>query len=614
MTNNTNDVAALDVETAEPLERLPFDPFQPIELSDGSPCVILSRDPESPTWHWNVRVDGGPVFDGGYSYFFTKTGGFSNGSKDGDRTNYPHIVNVDPTIPEPVRRARNAWLADAAHHPDFMDADWFAPYAMLHFPLLVERDDVAMVSFFENERKLEADRRTEMRVGRYVRRFNGGKLKDEDVERIAAASDVKLRGNRVKITQDADEIEQVYRYGPRSCMAGSAYDFDTDGIHPARVYAGPDLALAYIGEPTDASARCVVWPEKKVYSTIYGDVSRMSRMLESLGYEEGGLRGARVRLIECDYGVVMPYVDGVSNAEIDGKYVVLGRGYEVECSNTNGLGQDSARAYCDRCEDRVPEDDIREVFSARYSSETWCSSCVDYSATYCSYVEEYVVDDCMTTVHLANGSTDACAEWALERNDFVEVEEGAQAGEWWHVDATAEHDGSIYHVDDVPEEGEDAALPLASHAELEAAGQMRLALPDPAVAELQYRLMNRRRSDGLVSQCFVRSPGETDGATLDLGTYEEVERQRERLAGVHGAGFDYWIEPAFLAVEHDGKFYPAELRERGVSSVLLAWERAKDGLLFRTSDGGCYGLPQYRAHNIPAEASDETPTDIAVAA
>jgi hypothetical protein len=614
------DVPEAEREAEPEAERLPFDPMQPLELDDGTPIRLQSANLSNVTWAWTVELlEEGAV--GGLSrcigrYHFTRNGGFSDGSINGSE-GYPRIRNVDFSVPELIRQRRREYARIGGREkPDFIADDWYAPLADLHFAKLADVEGVAMVSFYENERKLEADRRTEMRVGRYVRRFCGGKLKDEDVERVAAASDVKLRGNRVKLTQDADEIESIYVNGPRSCMACSARDYDTDGIHPARVYAGPDLAIAYLGEVDDPSARCVVWPEKKRYNTIYGDYSRMRQMLESMGYEEGSISGARVRLIECDQGIVMPYVDGIwgASADYEANVCTLGGYGDVETSNTNGLGVGGNRTYCERCEDRVDEDDTVCVETGRYAGETWCSSCADCHAVYSDSYGATIVEDRAVEVHDIHGDTDYRPNWDL--GDFVEVTAGDRAGEYWHCDATVEVGFETYHEDDAPEIEEDAdGVPPVTVEEAEAAGQMALPMDAPSV-EFQVR---GTEADGNTFLCVLKNAGGPADSYVYASDYDDCVAQRAEIARLYPR-IAYTIEPVGFAVEYRGRFYPAmvcevdpsdpdaPVRVSSVSDEVSGFWCRRDGTATFMRDGR-------RAHNIPADVLEQLPSEaLAIAA
>jgi hypothetical protein len=539
--NVTGERAEIPEREEEPeTVSLCFDPMQPVELSDGTPCHIRSRD-VSDTDYETFRIvlleNSSQGHEGGVCYWVNNNTGHVSGDLK--------LRNVDQSVPPHIRKARRDYCRVPDDlKPDFLGEDWFAPHADIHFPMLVERDEVAMVSFFENERKLESDRRTEMRVGRYVRRFNGGKLKDEDVEKIAAASDVKLRGNRVKITQDADEIEDVYVNGPNSCMSDDCYSYDTDGIHPSRVYAGPDLGIAYIGEATDASSRCVVWPERKLHGRIYGDETRMAQMLQQLGYESGSMRGARVRLIQCDEGIVMPYVDGINGASIDraNGVCILGGGHDLDTCNTNGLGGEDNRVTCERCEGRVDDDETSRVETSRHGVETWCEGCTDCHAVYCETYDYgcYVDEDRAVEAHSTDGEVTYRPDWSL--GNYVEVTAGDHADEYWHTDATAEYDGEVYHVDDLPEGAEIDREGVATVEEAKEAGQPALPIDAPG----EFRLMgdDTRQPDYPPFECVLRNAGGPPYQYGRRGTLAECEKAKAELEAIYAErGVRYWIEP-----------------------------------------------------------------------
>lgn len=322
------------------------------------------------------------------------------------------------------------------------DADWYQPFAGEHFCHLSLKQP-GKIAYTENAAKGEQDRQTIVGPGRYLTKFFKDKLTPSEIEELACRVSVDADACGMKITQDADEIEEVYVNGPSSCMSGD--DFST---HPARVYAGPDLALAYTGAIDDASGRAVVWPEKKLYSDIYGDCTRLKMLLTEAGYTYGRMVGARVRKIAADNGYVMPYVDGVHGAEVEGEFIRLGSGSlctQNTCGATNGGPE------CANCGNIYDEDDgyyIDEV------EEVWCDSCAA-DTTRCEVTGERYRDDSNTFVEVhsliyqnlgwsnligtyhygyALGSITANQDNCTEDNNIVEV-----AGEYWTLEALAHY-------------------------------------------------------------------------------------------------------------------------------------------------------------------------------
>src|SRR3546814_6153020 len=101
-----------------------------------------------------------------------------------------------------------------------------------------------------------------MSPGRYLHRFFSAHLNNNAIEGWCARLSVQLEEDALKITQDADEIEDVYVGGPGSCMAHDASEFDSVG-HTTRVFAGHDTGIAYIRLPDDARERNGVWQARQ---------------------------------------------------------------------------------------------------------------------------------------------------------------------------------------------------------------------------------------------------------------------------------------------------------------------------------------------------------------
>lgn len=233
------------------------------------------------------------------------------------------------------------------------------------------------IAFTESPERGRQDRQTIMAPGRYLTRYFANVLSAAEIEE--SASEAALSGGccELHVTQDADTIEQVYENGPSSCMAGEAGQF-SGPCHPVRVYAGPDLAVAYIGDPAaGVSGRAIVWPERKIFDAQYGDCSRMRILLSNAGYTRGSLDGARIRRIPAydDGSFVVPWIDGVSNCYEDGGYLILGEG-DISCDSTDGVAGDPG-PRCDSCEERF---DYGGVYVSGIG-ETWCESCAESTVT-----------------------------------------------------------------------------------------------------------------------------------------------------------------------------------------------------------------------------------------
>jgi hypothetical protein len=306
----------------------------------------------------------------------------------------------------------------------------------------ISKKQPGSVAFTENAAKGAADRQTPMRPGRFLNKFFSDVLTNEQIEGWCAELSVRLAEDELKITQDADEVEEVYLGGPDSCMSKSLNHYSSP-VHPVRVYAGPDLALAYLGSRDDAKARCVVWPERKIYSRLYGDVSRLKIILEDAGYSEGALDGARIQRIEYGNGFVVPYIDRGEDLDDDGDYLVIGRG-GISSFSTDGTAGNSW--MCPHCENDRDEDEASYVSDA---GETWCSSCVQHHTFYCEYSTEYYSEmEQEVTLHTATYRETVIHQDYLQHYGAVYLD---GRSEWWSSDHcfTCEECGEVFHNDDL---------------------------------------------------------------------------------------------------------------------------------------------------------------------
>ena len=263
--------------------------------------------------------------------------------------------------------------------------DWYKAKHNDHFCHL-SLSHPGKVAYTENAAKGCEDRQTTVLPGRYLTKHFKDVLSADEIEQWASEVAVLAGTVTLKVTQDADEIETIYVNGPQSCMSSEADDY-SGPCHPARVYAGPDLAVAYVGTLDEPSGRCVVWPEKKAYYSLYGDCSRMRLLLKEAGYTERRLDGARVRRIPAGGSFVMPYVDGIGYCRDAGDYIILGEG-DHGCQSTEGLCEDIG-SFCGNCGEHYDEEEgswLEEI------SEVWCDNCVAENSTYCELSDEHLLN------------------------------------------------------------------------------------------------------------------------------------------------------------------------------------------------------------------------------
>jgi hypothetical protein len=160
------------------------------------------------------------------------------------------------------------------------------------------------------------------------------------------------------VTQDAELIQTIYRTGPTSCM-NDPDEYELPDPHPSIVYSKGDLALAYLKDGERFTARGVVWPEKKLFYSTYGNSKLLKTHLiengySEVGYSKGGFKGARIGAFkDNDTGEwLMPYIDAAGYAKLDEaeEFFTLSSEGPWLVQGTTGYAEDDSYNY-------VPEED-----------------------------------------------------------------------------------------------------------------------------------------------------------------------------------------------------------------------------------------------------------------
>lgn len=284
-----------------------------------------------------------------------------------------------------------------------------------------------MIAFYESVAKAEAQRETITKVGRFLTRFRP-ELSQDDIRKLAERYQAEQGQNVLTFATTEDDIEKVYVNGPNSCMAGDARKFNSS-IHPARVYAAGDLAIAHIG----VDSRVLCWPEKKIYGRVYGNTESQRNILENTLNDMGYLYaphkfyGAKLLLIEDEGYHVMPYLDhGLEVEERNGYFIIVRDGIAADstsgflspkecsvCGNSIGSSDDYAdmcescydeHSYCANCEELTHYDNITYLEGPDL---TLCQGCLSTNYTRCESCEEYVKDKEITEVTSGTGRTES---------------------------------------------------------------------------------------------------------------------------------------------------------------------------------------------------------------
>ena len=270
----------------------------------------------------------------------------------------------------------------------------------------VSNEDGEKIAYTATAEDGAADKQTRTRPGRYLEQHYGNVLSQDQIREWCARFTLENNKPVLLWAKGPDDIEQVYLNGPSSCMSKSL-DWYESPVHPVRTYGTEDFALAYMRNPQgEISARVIVSPDRKVYSRIYGDYSRLQALLEEAGYSCGNdaddWSGLRLLRIPVDNNFVVPYLDHPMNCVHDnGKYLVIDGGGDIECHETTGLPcRGIFCAYCEcRCNDTYT-----------VGGEQWCEDCYQDHSSYCSNCDEsYYTEDMAGSDRHGDSYCDNCA-------------------------------------------------------------------------------------------------------------------------------------------------------------------------------------------------------------
>lgn len=295
----------------------------------------------------------------------------------------------------------------------------------------VSKDKPEMLSYTKDDSKGRADLQTRITVRAYLTTFCGMDEGCEAVSCLCAEYASEVMPQELYFATTPAEIESVYTNYDESCeqVAGSCMRGDSweSGIHPVRIYGAGDLAIAYLanaeGETTD---RALVWPEKLVYSRVYGESDKLHNLLKGLGYWKSAyyrthydrgefptFEGAKLlRLSASAYDddcFVMPYIDEALGARLSGKYFILTKNcsdYDTHSTEGRTSDPDDDRGYCDNCEESCDSDSMSQVYtrSDAMRSQSWCESCTDNHSIRCEGTGDYYSDSC-SMYELESGQT-----------------------------------------------------------------------------------------------------------------------------------------------------------------------------------------------------------------
>jgi len=256
------------------------------------------------------------------------------------------LVAKNPGVkfqPRPVKDETNDWrLREKKRFEDgvYQPLGWDLKPIVDHFAHRAIKNP-ANVAYTVQQQDGLIDKQTSIHVRVYLQRFYPS-LTVEQKRKLIWDYCGESFGDKLHFAVTREEIAEVYTKGPRSCMSETSDYYNDDGYHPSEAYSGPDLQVAYLKDGDRITARCIVWPEKKIAGGYYGDYDKISAALKDEGYTDGNyseFRGARLSAITLTRGYYLcPYLDisGYVKLSDDGKYLILCGGEGEEADNTSG--------------------------------------------------------------------------------------------------------------------------------------------------------------------------------------------------------------------------------------------------------------------------------------
>lgn len=317
-----------------------------------------------------------------------------------------------------------------------------SPCSLIHH-LHQSTENPANVAYAESLQKMQAERYTSTKAGRYLTKYFGDVLSEASIKDWAERQAARACPAELKFIEgtDKDGWVKVYKDGPSSCMRGESC---------VEVYAHKKsvLRLAYLVQGDEIHARCIVREDKKEYIRCYPNTSStegqrwhtaMQEAVEGAGYSHGNFDGVHLDKVRHpdvgrhDNKWMMPYLDNGSGRRCDtyvddaGSTLVVGSD-GIEAQQQDGYVDFDNQSTCDECGDRMHEDNSCYV------------ECEEISVCEHCYQNEFV-----------------CAigrrghETTIRQSDAIEV-----GGQWYHTEylsdnniGQCEDDSEYYHIDDL---------------------------------------------------------------------------------------------------------------------------------------------------------------------
>ena len=342
---------------------------------------------------------------------------------------------------------------------DNMGLDGIEARMLALYAPTIPSDQVGKVSVYMNVADRRRDRRTTIKIGRFVRLIRSA-VNDKTVEIIS--NKFKIKFTPRDFTLHVGSSRPAFRYAykgvrceyqdPRttsmrkalatSCM--HTVSCDSDGTSPAEVYASGDFHVAWVTTLEDGKERLggrvvirnAIDDNPPVHAPLYGaceaSLDKLQEYLDNIGAtSDGDWEGAKLLRLEGDCGIIAPYSDMDGCVDDYGTHLEFSSCGEYELSSTDGFIAQGE--YCQHCEERF---DYENEGGYVDGCGPTCQHCLDDSYVWIDSEDSYVDIDYAVEVHYRHkrydGTSVTWTRWEHERcPDIVwcECEE-----EYWYED------------------------------------------------------------------------------------------------------------------------------------------------------------------------------------
>lgn len=319
------------------------------------------------------------------------------------------------------------------------------------------------IALYLNEKQMESQKIQSLRPGRALRVLLP-KITDAELEKLVDKfrKDFPMGDYTVHRSFEAEAFKKAYSGAitamqnpsttyARKSLANSCmrHDFSHLKHHPAEAYASGEFEMLWTETPDGKiGSRMVVWHPPaghRKHGTIqcgpvYGTCEYSMDLLQELMVKEGAALfndatwcGAKLsKLHKSSNEVFVPYIDNEQGLLVhdDCLEITDEDPDDCECSARNTCGYSyisTARCSCDRCGDRMDEDD-----SYHTPDGLVCEYCYsDYYFTCEEYDEVYHNDEATTVYSMRSWGVESRTVCCAARDEFYVY---CADGEYWHQD------------------------------------------------------------------------------------------------------------------------------------------------------------------------------------